>query len=85
MPADRVTAKPSQPLSMRQEEILALILEGYTNREICDTLGITERTRRAHTSTLMRKFGVKRSRFLIPAAHRYYSKMPMVPRKRRVE
>lgn len=81
MPADRVSAKPRQKLSQRQEEVLVLKLEGFRDSEICATLGITPRTLRAHYATLRRKFSVKETRFLIPAAHRYFSKMPMIPRK----
>lgn len=83
MPADRKQAKPRQRLSRRQEEILALLLEGMNMTEMAEALGIEHRTVRAHLATLRRKFAVRESRHLIPAAIRYFAKGPMVPIKKK--
>jgi DNA-binding CsgD family transcriptional regulator len=82
MPADR-PAKPSQPLTKRQEDVLALLGEGITLRKTADILGISWATTAAHAATLRRKFAVKTSRELIPAAFRYFDRGPMVPKLQR--
>lgn len=45
-------------LSPRQQEVLELIAEGMTNKEIGDELGITERTVKAYAAEVYTKFGV---------------------------
>lgn len=45
-------------LSARQREIVNLIASGKTNREIADTLGITESTVKNHVHVLFAKLGV---------------------------
>jgi DNA-binding NarL/FixJ family response regulator len=44
-------------LTSREKEVLALILEARSNREIARQLGIEERTVKAHVGRLMRKTG----------------------------
>ncbi len=39
-------------LTLRQLEVLRLLGEGYTNKEIANALGITERTARAHVAAI---------------------------------
>jgi len=48
----------SAELSVREREVLELILKARSNREIARQLGIEERTVRAHLARLMRKAGV---------------------------
>jgi two-component system response regulator NreC len=45
-------------LSDREREILKLIAEGKTNREIADTLFLSIKTVQAHRANLMRKLGM---------------------------
>ncbi len=46
-------------LSGRQREILPLLPEGLTARQIAERLGVSERTVRSHMAGLYRKLGVK--------------------------
>jgi DNA-binding NarL/FixJ family response regulator len=50
-PADRIT--------IREKEVLELLVGGRSNKEIGAALGIEERTVKAHVSKLMRKSGVR--------------------------
>lgn len=45
------------PLSHRQEEVLGLIRQGFSNEEIGSLLGISERTARAHVSAILESLG----------------------------
>ncbi len=47
-----------QKLTAREQQVLDLILEAHSNREIAKALGIEERTVKAHLGHLMRKVGV---------------------------
>lgn len=47
-----------RPLTVREEEVLALIGKGMSNQEIADTLYVTERTARTHVSNLLTKLGL---------------------------
>jgi D-alanyl-D-alanine carboxypeptidase/D-alanyl-D-alanine-endopeptidase (penicillin-binding protein 4) len=44
-------------LTPRQREVLALLVEGLDNREIATRLEISERTARAHVSSLLKRLG----------------------------
>ena len=46
-------------LSPREGQVMALIMQAYSNREIAASLGIEERTVKAYVSSLMRKSGVE--------------------------
>ncbi len=46
-------------LSQRQHDVLALIVQGYSNRDIAVRLHITESTVKAHTSAIFRSLGVR--------------------------
>lgn len=55
--------QPNEPagqplLSPREHEILALVAEGYRNKEIASILGVSENTIRAHIASLYRKLQV---------------------------
>ncbi len=52
-PAGRVT------FTDREKEVLEMLVEGRSNKEIGATLGIEERTVKAHVSKLLRKNGVQ--------------------------
>ena len=46
-------------LSQRQEEVLALIAEALSNKQIAHRLGISEATVKAHVTVILRKLGVR--------------------------
>ena len=50
---------PATPLSPREREVLALIGEGATNREIASRLFLSPHTVKDHTTALYRKLGVR--------------------------
>jgi DNA-binding NarL/FixJ family response regulator len=50
---------PATPLSGREREVLELIGDGATNREIADRLHLSPHTVKDHTSVLYRKLGVR--------------------------
>jgi DNA-binding NarL/FixJ family response regulator len=45
------------PLTAREAEVLRLLAQGMTNREIAETLVITERTVKFHVSSILDKLG----------------------------
>ena len=52
------TAEADAGLSRREQEIVALVAQGLSNRTIADTLFISERTARSHVSSILAKLGV---------------------------
>lgn len=56
------------PVSPREEEVLALLAEGLTDRGIADRLGISARTVETHVGSLLNKLGVRNR---AQAARRY--------------
>jgi DNA-binding NarL/FixJ family response regulator len=50
---------PATPLSSREREVLQLIGEGATNREIAERLFLSPHTVKDHTTALYRKLGVR--------------------------
>jgi DNA-binding NarL/FixJ family response regulator len=61
---------PAKPLTSRQREILQLIAEGRTTKEIATTLQVTENTVETHRRRLMTRFGVHAVAGLVRAAIR---------------
>ncbi len=55
---DTSADEPAARLTLRERQVLELILKARSNREIALQLGIDERTVRAHLARLMRKAGV---------------------------
>jgi two-component system nitrate/nitrite response regulator NarL len=55
-------AKPFSELSDRQQQIITLVCDGLSNREIAEKLGVTEGTIKTHVHATFEKLGV-RSRF----------------------
>lgn len=51
-------AVADQPLSPREEEVLALVAEGLANKQIARRLSITERTVKAHLTSIYQALGV---------------------------
>jgi len=50
---------PAINLTTRENEVLLLLLNGYTNKEIAKRLYRTERTIEYHRNSLMHKFGAR--------------------------
>jgi DNA-binding NarL/FixJ family response regulator len=57
----RVGLEPP-PLSARERQMLALVIEGLTNREIADRLYLAESTVKRHLSSTFRRLGVNSRR-----------------------
>src|SRR4029079_205999 len=51
------SAVATRPLTDRQREVLSLIREGKTDRQIADTLGVSEHTVSAHVQGLHNRLG----------------------------
>lgn len=66
---------PPLQFTQRQEEVLHLLLDGRTNREISETLNLAEETIKTHISAILRGFGVKnRVQAVMAASRQGYSK-----------
>jgi DNA-binding NarL/FixJ family response regulator len=59
------------PLTPRQEEVLHLLLDGYTNKEMGRMLGVSEETVKNHVSSILRTFGVATRTQAVVAAGRH--------------
>ena len=57
-------------LSLREREVLVLVVRGKTNQQAADTLGITERTIKAHRLQVMEKMNVQSLPELVRIAER---------------
>jgi DNA-binding NarL/FixJ family response regulator len=65
---------PSDPLTLREREVLKLIAEGISNKEIADLLCISIRTVEHHRANIMEKLNIKQTANLIKyAIHRGYT------------
>jgi DNA-binding NarL/FixJ family response regulator len=53
------TAGPREPLSPREQEVLKLIAEAHTNKEIAETLHLAEKTVESHRANILRKLGMR--------------------------
>ena len=47
------------PLSPREQEVLKLVAEGYTNRQIAEVLVISEKTVERHRTNILAKLGMR--------------------------
>jgi DNA-binding NarL/FixJ family response regulator len=54
----RRDAAPARSLSPREEEVLRLLATGLANKQIARRLGITERTVKAHLTSVFQQLGV---------------------------
>jgi DNA-binding NarL/FixJ family response regulator len=50
---------PSEPLTPREQEVLKLIAEAHTNREIGEILHLSEKTVESHRANILRKLGMR--------------------------
>ncbi len=53
------SAPQAEPLTDRERQVLALVAEGASNKEIGQALFISERTARTHVSNILMKIGVR--------------------------
>lgn len=56
----RLSNFPGQDLTEREREVLALVARGYTNKQIAETLFVSEKTARNHVSHILEKLGLAR-------------------------
>ncbi|HLJ36618.1 MAG TPA: response regulator transcription factor [Ktedonobacteraceae bacterium] len=54
------TQSPGDELTEREREVLALVARGYTNKQIADSLIVSEKTARNHVSHILEKLGLAR-------------------------
>ena len=64
----RTSTRPD--LTEAEQEVLALLCEGYSNAEIAERLVVAESTVKTHVSHLMRKYGAASRLKLVVAVHR---------------
>ena len=50
---------PEEPLTQREQEVLKLISEAFTNKQIAETLHLAEKTVESHRANLLRKLGMR--------------------------
>ena len=55
---DRRPAAAAEPLTARESEILALVGDGLANKQIARRLGISEKTVKAHLTSIFQRLGV---------------------------
>jgi DNA-binding NarL/FixJ family response regulator len=48
-----------EPLTKKESEVLSLMTAGLSNKEIAESLGVTEATIKTHASTIFAKLGVR--------------------------
>jgi DNA-binding NarL/FixJ family response regulator len=53
------SAGPREPLSPREQEVLKLIAEAHTNREISEILHLAEKTVESHRANILRKLAMR--------------------------
>lgn len=57
---ERLAQIPGSELTEREREVLTLVARGYTNKQIADTLFVSEKTARNHVSHILDKLGLSR-------------------------
>jgi DNA-binding NarL/FixJ family response regulator len=67
----RGSSEPFTALSAREREVLHLIADGLSAKEIARDLGISTKTVEAHRTSLMRKLGARKATELVRYAVRH--------------
>lgn len=65
---DESPTAPEEPLTIRERQIVKLIAEGKSSKEIGELLYISSRTVQHHRANIMRKLGVKKTTDLVKYA-----------------
>jgi DNA-binding NarL/FixJ family response regulator len=52
-------AEPADPLTPRELEVVKLIAEAYTNKQIAETLSLSEKTVESHRANVLSKLGMR--------------------------
>ena len=52
-------AEPSDPLTPRELEVVKLIAEANTNKQIAEALGLAEKTVESHRANVLAKLGMR--------------------------
>lgn len=58
------SANPPSRLTSREQQIMVCLVEGFSNKEIGQTLGISPRTVKFHVANILHKFNIKNRRHL---------------------
>jgi len=61
---------PSDPLSSREREVLQLIAEGKTTKDIAGLLGVSVKTAESHRTRIMQKLDIRQTAGLVRYAIR---------------
>ena len=69
-PAEQVAEPPPFSLTPREREVLVLVADGRTNRQIAEALFINEKTASVHVSNILSKLGVANRGEAAAVAHR---------------
>ena len=64
------TDLPADPLSVREREVLQLVAEGKTTKEVAQVLGISAKTADSHRTRIMRKLDIHETASLVRHAIR---------------
>jgi len=59
------TARPPDPLSPREHQVLQLIAEGQRTRDIAHLLGVSVKTAESHRANIRRKLGIRQTEGLV--------------------
>lgn len=68
--AERTTVDGDEPLSLRELEVLRLIVDGKSNPDIAEILSVSRHTARAHVSNILRKLDASSRAEAVSTAHR---------------
>lgn len=86
MSLDETTEKPVAPrvmvLTRRERDVLAQILDGKSNRQAGQDLGISPRTIEVHRARIMKKLGAHNAVQLVKSALALQLQEPALPRWR---
>lgn len=78
VPGRGVTGRVDPPFTVRQEQVLQLLMDGCSNKEICRLLGLSDDTVKQHVTTILRGFGVQNRTQAVVAASRFgYAMQPL--------
>ena len=75
-PKHDVPPSANKMLSRRQQEVLILIIQGCSNKEIARALNLALGTVKIHVTALFVKLGVRRRAALAVAGARFHSRVP---------